>query len=170
MEISIDTIIAIAGLFIGGGGGAFFTWRWQRKKAKAEAASAEVDAAKELQDMYQQMLSDAKADREDRRAQNDELRAERDHYKNDRNELREQMEKLSRSVAEWKSNADEERDNLKRTVARLGRKVDAMAPFMCGDLSCKLRQRVTISDDGEVKTKRVSRQHKDIDTIDQQDL
>ena len=59
MEITVDTIIAILGLFIGGGGGAFFTWRWQRKKAKAEAENAEIDAAKELQDMYQQMLADA---------------------------------------------------------------------------------------------------------------
>ena len=69
MEITVDTIIAILGLFIGGGGGAFFTWRWQRKKAKAEAENAEIDAAKELQDMYQQMLADAKTDREDRKAQ-----------------------------------------------------------------------------------------------------
>ena len=170
MEITFDTIISLLGLFIGGGGGAFFTWRYMRRKAKAEAQTEEVNMAKAVQDAYQQMLADKETDLEDRKKVIQELREERDHYKNDRNELREQMEKLSRSVAEWKSNADEERDNLKRTVARLGRKVDAMAPFMCGDLSCKLRQRVTISDDGEVKTKRVSRQHKDIDPIDQQDL
>lgn len=48
MEISLDTIIAILGLFIGGGSGAFFTWRWQRRKAKAEAKTAEADTAKEL--------------------------------------------------------------------------------------------------------------------------
>jgi hypothetical protein len=45
MEITLDTIIAILTLFIGGGGGAFFTWRWQRKKAKAEAKTAERIAA-----------------------------------------------------------------------------------------------------------------------------
>ena len=60
MELSIDTLVNIASLLLGGGGGAFFVWRWQRKKAKAEAESAEIDAAKELQDMYQQMLADAK--------------------------------------------------------------------------------------------------------------
>ena len=58
MEINIDTIIAILGLFIGGGSGAFFTWRYQRKKAKAEAVTAEADAAKELQDVYQQLITD----------------------------------------------------------------------------------------------------------------
>ena len=55
MDISLDSIIALAGLFIGGGGGAFFTWRWQRKKAEA-------DAAKDVQDVYQQMVADVKAD------------------------------------------------------------------------------------------------------------
>lgn len=154
MEISLDTIINVLSLLLGGGGGAFFVWRWQRKKAKAEASQAEASAAKELQDMYQQMIADAKADREDRRAQNDELRQERDHYKNERNEVREQVEKLTRNVTEWRRCADDERDSLRRTVARLGRKVDAMTPFMCGDLGCRLRQRVTISDDGEVKPKK----------------
>ena len=48
--------------FIGGGGGAFFTWRWQRKRAKAEAKTAEADAAKELQDVYQQLIADVKAE------------------------------------------------------------------------------------------------------------
>ena len=68
MEFSIDTLIALLGLFIGGGGGAFFTWRWQRKKAKAEAKTAEADAAKELQDVYQQLISDIKTDREEQKA------------------------------------------------------------------------------------------------------
>ena len=39
-------------------------------------------------------------------------------------------------------------------IAKLGRKVETMFPFMCGDLNCKLRQRVTLSDDGTLKTKR----------------
>ena len=67
MEITLDAIISLAGILLGGGGGAFFTWRFMRRKAKAEAETAEVDAAKELQDMYQQMLADAKTDREDRK-------------------------------------------------------------------------------------------------------
>ena len=96
MEITLDAIISLIGLFVGGGGGAFFMWKYQRKKAKAEAETAEVDAAKELQDMYQQMLADAKADREDRKVQIEELRQERDHYKNDRNELRDRLDKTEK--------------------------------------------------------------------------
>ena len=87
----------------------------------------------------------------------EELREERDHYKRDRNELREQLEKLTKNVSEWKQTSDERIQDLQRQVARNGRQLESMRPFMCGDLSCKLRQPVTISDTGEVKTKRVQR-------------
>lgn len=154
MEITLDAIISLLGLFVGGGGGAFFTWRYLRRKAKAEAVTAEIDATKDMQDMYQQMLEDAKRDREDRREQVEELRADRDHYKQERNELREKMEQLTRSFMDWRLEADNDRSKMKMEIARLGRKVEAMAPFMCGDLSCKLRKRVVLSDEGEPKKTR----------------
>lgn len=146
MEISLEAIISLLGLFVGGGGGAFFMWKWQKRKAKAEAESAEIDAAKDLQDMYQQMLEDSKADREDRKSQMEELRQERDHYKQERNELRDEIGRLSEEMRDWKRKSEDERDGLKRDVARLGRRVDAMTPFMCADLSCQLRKRVAQSD------------------------
>ena len=62
-----------------------------------------------------------------------ELREERDHFHRDRDEMRAQVESLSLSVA------------------RLGRKVDILGPFVCGDLQCKLRKFVTISSDGAVR-------------------
>ena len=151
MEITLDAIISLIGLFVGGGAGAFFTWKYQRKKAKAEAVTAEVDAAKDMQDMYQQMLEDAKRDREDRREQVEELRADRDHYKQERNELREKMEQLTRSFMDWRLEADNDRSKMKMDIAKLGRKVETMVPFMCGNLSCKERQRVVLSEDGTVK-------------------
>ena len=154
MEITLEAIISLIGLFVGGGGGAFFTWRYLRRKAKAEAVTAEIDATKDMQDMYQQMLEDAKKDREDRREQVEELRADRDHYKAERNELREKMEQLTRSFMDWRIEADNDRSKMKMDIAKLGRKVETMVPFMCGDLNCKLRQRVTLSDDGTLKTKR----------------
>ena len=43
MEITLDTIISILGIFLGGGAGAFFTWKYQRRKAKAEANKEEQD-------------------------------------------------------------------------------------------------------------------------------
>ena len=133
MEITLEAIISFIGLFVGGGAGAFFTWRYQKKKAKAEAESAEIDAAKDLQDMYQQMLADAKADREDRKVQIEELRQERDHYKHDRNELRERLDKM-----------DEKMRELQMDVARNGRQIEMMRPFICTVQGCKLRKLGTI--------------------------
>lgn len=154
MEITLESIISFIGLFLGGGAGAFFTWKWQQRKAKAEAENAEIDAAKELQGMYQTMLQDANTWLKDAHDKVEGLRTERDHYKKDRDELREKMEKLQKSVIEWKRLAEEDRSDMKMQIAKLGRKVELMAPFMCGDLSCKLRQRVVISEDGVVKKPR----------------
>ena len=180
MEITLDSIISFIGLFLSGGAGAFFTWKWQKRKAKAEAVTAEVDAAKDMQDLavtaevdaakdmqdlYQQMLSDTKEEREDRKKQIDELRSERDHYKDERNELRDKMEQLTRSFLDWRIEADNDRSKMKMDIAKLGRKVETMVPFMCGNLTCKDRQRVVLSDDGTLKTKHVPRKH-DIDPVD----
>lgn len=151
MEITLDAIISLLGLFVGGGGGAFFTWRYLRRKAKAEAVTAEIDATKDMQDMYQQMLEDAKKDRDDRREQMEELRKDRDHYKQERNELRDKMEQLMRSFMDWRIEADNDRSKMKMDIAKLGRKVETMVPFMCGNLVCKDRQRVVLSDDGTVR-------------------
>ena len=143
MEITIDTLISIATLLLGGGGGAFFTWRWQRKKA-------EISAAKELQDMYQQMLEDAKRDREDRVAQVDEIRQERDHYKADRNELRDIVDKMQDEIL-----------GMKREIARNGRRVEAMSPFICARSGCRDRIFATVSDAGEVKPKKSQKKQTD---------
>lgn len=135
MEITIDTVISLLGLFIGGGGGAFFTWRYMRRKAKAEAQTEEVNMAKAVQDAYQQMLQDKETDLEDRKKVIAELREERDHYKNDRNELRDRVGKMEDTVLE-----------LKREVARNGRMVESMRPFLCYDMKCKKRVRVQVSE------------------------
>ena len=149
MEITIDTVISLLGLFIGGGGGAFFTWRYMRRKAKAEAQTEEVNMAKAVQDAYQQMLADKETDLEDRKKVIQELREERDHYKNDRNELRDRVGKMEDTVLE-----------LKREVARNGRMVEAMRPFLCFDTKCKKRQRVQASECAAAN----------IEPIDSQDL
>ena len=143
MEITLDTILGILGLFIGGGGGAFFTWRWQRKKAKAEAKTAEADAAKELQDIYQQLIADIKTDRDEQKAYIQELKEDRRHLREDRDDLRKRQDVLEESVR-----------SLQREVARYGRMVASMRPFLCGlaDAHCPNRVLVAISDDGEANT------------------
>ena len=139
MEITLEAIISLVGLFVGGGGGAFFTWRFMRRKAKAEAVQAEVDAEKDKQDYYQQLLEDYKAHHE-------ELRSEREHFKSERNELRDKLEKMDEEVRSMKRLWTDKEIETDRKIAQLGRKVEAMRPFLCGDLKCKKRQLVTLSE------------------------
>lgn len=136
MEINIDTIIAILGLFIGGGSGAFFTWRYQRKKAKAEAVTAEADAAKEIQDVYQQLITDIKTDRDEQKAYINELKEDRNHLRKDRDDLRKRQDELEQQVR-----------SLQKDVARNGRMVECMRPFLCGKSGCKDRMPVNISNE-----------------------
>ena len=146
MEFSLDSIISIATLLIGGGGGAFFTWRWQRAKAKSEAKeaeaqaeSAEVSAAKEMQDVYQQLIADIKTDRDEQKAYIQELKEDRRHLREDRDELRKRQDALEDTVR-----------SLQGDVARNGRMVEWMRPFLCGRQGCPDRMSVTISADGAV--------------------
>lgn len=150
MEITLEAIISLIGLFVGGGGGAFFTWRYMRRKARAEAVQAEVEAAKEKQEYYRAIIDDVAKDR--------------DYYKGERDEIRERMDKMAHSFMDWRMEADKDRMDMKMEIARLGRKVEVMAPFMCGDLQCKLRKRVVLSEDGTPKTNRTKKQ--DIEPIE----
>lgn len=143
MEISLETIISIFTLLVGGGSGAFFTWRWQRKKAKAEAKTAEADAAKELQDVYQQLIADIKTDRDEQKAYISELKEDRRHLRQDRDDLRKRQDEL-----------DEKMRQLQHEVARNNQLIEKLRPFVCADLKCPNRQLVVISEDGEVKTPR----------------
>ena len=141
MEITLDSIISILALLLGGGTiGSIFTWRYQRKKAKAEATQAEVEAAKEKQEYYRGIIDDVAKDR--------------DYYKQERDEVRERMDKMAHSFMDWRVEADKDRMDMKMQIAKLGRKVETMVPFMCGDLQCKLRKHVVLSEDGVVKKSR----------------
>ena len=44
MDITLDSIIGILSLLLGGGMGGFFTWRYQRAKAKWEAKEKQAAA------------------------------------------------------------------------------------------------------------------------------
>lgn len=141
MENTFETIMSIVGLLLGGTGiGTFFTWRWQRRKAAAEAKTAEADAAKELQDVYQQLINDIKADREEQKAYIGELKEDRAHLRKDRDDLRKRQDELEESVR-----------NLQREVARNSRIVEFMRPLLCGREGCAIRVPVTVSEAGVVK-------------------
>ena len=157
MDFSFDSVLTIAGLLLGGGGiGGFFTWRYSRRKERAEAEQAETTAAKEMQDMYQQLVADVKSDREEQKAYIAELKEDRNHLRADRDELRRRQEELEEKII-----------NLNRSVARNGRMVESMRPYMCADMTCKSRQFVTISESGDVRAKKTK---KTIEPIDNDEL
>lgn len=156
-------------LLFGGSLISVVTWRFARQKAAAEAkeaeakakqAEAEAEKAKaealmEKQNYYQQMA--------------DDLAKDRDYYKKDRDEQREKLDKLTRSVMDWKRETDQTIDDLRRQVARNGRQMEAMRPFMCADLKCKKRQLVARLEDVAVKAND-GIQQQDIEPLKQEEL
>lgn len=157
--LSIDTIVAILGLFIGGGGGAFFTWRWQRRRAKAEAKTAEADAAKEWQDVYQQLIEDIKTDRDEQKQYIAELKDDRQHLRRDRDDLRKRQDELEEAVR-----------SLQLDVARTNRLVETMRPLLCGLAGeCPNRKPVAPSELGITKT-RAKAKPQSIEPLDSTDL
>jgi hypothetical protein len=161
MEITLDAIISLLGLFVGGGGGCFFTWRWMNRRARAEAKekeaeakSAEVDMAQKVQDTYQQMLEDKQKEVDDNHRLISELREDRDHYKKGYVEMRDEMEKLSKDFYDFKQSTIKEREKMKSDIARNTRIAESSRPFMCGLApDCAKCVPVIISDEGTVKPK-----------------
>lgn len=141
--MSIDTLVAIIGLLAGGGGiGGFFTWRYSRRKEKAEAQQAEAIVAKEVQDMYQQLVADVKSDRDEQKTYIAELKEDRNHLRRDRDELRRRQDEIEETIR-----------SLQMKVAKNGRMMKCLRPFLCGR-KCGDRTPVTISEEGEVQSKR----------------
>ena len=122
MEITLEAIISIVGLLAGGTGiGGFFVWKYTKRKAQAEAKQAEAEAAKaeseaanDKLDYYQKII--------------DGVARDLDYYKQERDEDRMTIKRY-----------DERINHLERAVARNGRMVEAMRPFLCGDMKCQRR-------------------------------
>ena len=190
MEITLEAIISLIGIIVGGGSiGGFLFWKQTKRRAKAEASlaeaeaklkeaearKAEIEADKERQDYYQQLAKDLAEDREDRKRQNDELRAERDHYKESRDNYRNLAEKFEGEMRQMRQLYEKEReatnermDQQDRKIARMGNQIATMRPFQCGDLKCKKRVRVTIAECEEIeKTIRPENQQHEIDPINE---
>ena len=159
--LSIDNIIAIVTLLLGGGGGAFFTWRYQRKKAKSEAKAAEAEAerakfeamqanatlTKEIQESYQRLTEDLKANLDTQQEYNEEQKQYIKELKEDRRHLREERDDLRNR----QDKTDENVRDLQMKVARYGRILECMRPFLCGRDGCAIRVPVTISPSGEIE-------------------
>ena len=194
MEISLEAIISLITLFVGGTGvGGFLYWRQHKRKEEAEARaseaeaklkevearSAEVDMAQKVQDTYQQILEDKQKEVDDNHRLINELREDRDHYKQGYVEFRDQLDKLTKEFRDFRNQTEEERATMKRDIARNGRQLECMRPFLCGRENCAIRVPVTITANGElektVRPEDTSKRRKkadqnDIEPLDMKDM
>ena len=179
MEITLEAIISLIGIIVGGGSiGGFLFWKQTKKKAiaeaklaeaeaklkEAEAKSAEVDMAQKVQDTYQQILDDKQKEVDDNHRLIAELREDRDHYKQGYLEFRDQLDKLQKEFRDFRFQTEEERNKMKRDIARNGRQLECLRPFLCGRENCAIRVPVIVSPNGEIeKTIRPETKHHNIE-------
>lgn len=117
----------------------------EKRIKETEAKTAEVDMAQKVQDTYEKILEAKDKEVTDNHRIIEELRTDRDHYKN-------LFDKLEVEVRDMKKSYEQKEIETDRKIARLGRKVDAMRPLLCGiALSCKFRKPVTISDEEDAE-------------------
>jgi predicted RNase H-like nuclease (RuvC/YqgF family) len=104
-----------------------------------------------VQDTYQQILADKQKEVEDNHRLIAELREDRDHYKQGYVEFRDQLDKLQKEFRTFRNETEEQRAQMKRDIARNGRQLECLRPFLCGREDCALRVPVTISQVGEIE-------------------
>ena len=128
----ISTLITI---FFGGGW--FIHWRASRRKAIGDAKQTEAQANKEAQEYYNTTLADVNRTLA-------EVRTERDHYKDERNELRKENHEMRAKYIEIEERMTQMDLKYKRDISRLGRRIDALSPFLCGVAGCMHRKKVSL--------------------------
>ena len=96
----------------------------------------------QAQDVYQQLITDVKADRDEQKSYIQELKEDRRHLREERDELRERIDKTDESVRA-----------LQQAVARNGRQIECMRPLLCGRAGCPDRVAVAISEDGVIRSR-----------------
>lgn len=153
-----DSITNIISLLFGGSLISIVTWKFARKKAAAEAKQAEAEAKQAEAEAKQKEAEAAQEKQEYYQRMVDDIAKDRDYYKGERDEYRKTLKVY-----------DERFDQLERNQARQGRMIEAMRPFMCADLACKLRQRVVVSDDGEIE-KNLRLPKPDVEPLNQDEM
>ena len=126
----------------------FINRKAERRKSDAEAGTAESAATKEVQDVYQQLITDVKADREEQRAYINELTESRKHLREECEELRQRIDDTEKLVRELQKQVDEN-----------ARKVDSLRPFLCRLLSCPQRESMDIPEDRPRRTTKPQKPH-----------
>lgn len=136
MDMEIYSIInTFVTVFLGGGW--FLHWRASRRKANGEAKQTEAQANKEAQEYYNNTLADVNRTL-------GEVRAERDHYKDERDEERKENREMRQKYRQLEEKITRIDLDYKKDVARLGRRLDCLSPFLCGVAGCMRRKKVSL--------------------------
>lgn len=136
MDMEIYSIInTFVTVFLGGGW--FLHWRASRRKANGEAKQTEAQANKEAQEYYNNTLADVNRTL-------GEVRAERDHYKDERDEERKENREMRQKYRQLEEKITQIDLDYKKDVARLGRRLDCLSPFLCGVAGCMRRKKVSL--------------------------
>jgi chromosome segregation ATPase len=167
--MDISTMIEVLGFFLGGGGiGALISWQYLRrqeaaktKEQEANAVSAEVNATKEVQDVYQQMVNDLKEAWKEQKEYISELNNDRRNLREERNDLRAQIDQLKKELEDLREDMQRQQEEARKErmrqedkVAHLSRVVKAMKPLMCSMSDCRNREQdiLTLVDDESFTT------------------
>ena len=139
MDVEVYSIInTLVTIFFGGGW--FLHWRASRRKANGEAKQTEAQANKEAQEYYNTTLADVNRTL-------GEVRAERDHYKDERDEERKENLEMRQKYRQLEEKVTQIDLEYKKDVARLGRRLDCISPFLCGVAGCMRRTKVSLMED-----------------------
>lgn len=136
MIMSVTTLIA--------GGGWFVCYREYRRKKKGEAAQAEADGWKAQQDVYQQTIKDLQESCKFIREERDGMREENRRLKEENIALREKYHTLEELIIKSRKEHEQQIIDLRKDIARQGRKLESILPFACGVAGCQKRTRVEL--------------------------
>ena len=134
----IETILSLLTLLAGGGW--FVTYRAYKRDAEGRATQSEAEGWAKMQEVYQKHIEDISEI-------TDKVREERD-MEIERNE------KLRHEYEEMRTKYNELEDqilDLRKELARQGRKLEVILPFTCGVAGCPNRTRVELQEQDDVK-------------------
>lgn len=130
----------------------FLNRRSEKKKSEAEADSASSQALKEMQEAYLTFTTDTKNVLDGYKSYVSRLESERKTLIDDGERMKKRIDELESKMRDLQSD-----------VARNGRMVAALRPFLCGCTSCRNRQPMTITDTMEISNEQ--EEQKDINQL-----
>ena len=158
MEGTIGIIISILTALGGWEAIKYFINRQsEKKKSEAEADTAASQALKEMQEAYLTFTTDAKNVLDGYKSYVARLESERKTLIDDGERMKKRIDELENKMRD-----------LQSEVARNGRMVAALRPFLCGcALSCRNRQPMTIN---EVPENNEQSEPKELEPLEMEDL